>query len=242
MANATNRLARSHSEQAPAGFRDRRDAGRYLAAQLTAYADRPDVVVLGIPRGGVPVAFEVADALRAPLDIVVVRKLGLPFQPELAMGAIASGGVRILNRDVLSDLEISPAVIDEVAAREQVELERREHSYRSGRAAVELAGKTVIVVDDGLATGSTMLAAIGAVRQRGAAAVVCAVPVAAPSSLAKVSPQVDELVCVIASDDFFAVGQWYLDFPQTSDEEVRDLLAQAQGAQAPPQPRKPKAA
>ncbi len=181
-------------------------------------------------------ACEVAEALRAPLDVIVVRKLGLPIQPELAMGAIASGGVRILNPDVVYGLEISPSLIEEVAVREQVELERREHAYRAGRPAVEVAGKTVIVVDDGLATGSTMLAAIGAVRQRGAAQVVCAVPVAAPSSLLKVSAKVDAVVCVITSEAFFAVGQWYLDFQQTTDDEVRELLARGAGADVHPQP------
>jgi len=229
-------------EGEPSWYRDRRDAGRHLAAQLTQYANRADVVVVGIPRGGVPVAFEVAEALRAPLDVIVVRKLGLPVQPELAMGAIASGGVRILNPDVVYGLEISPSMIDEVAARELVELERREHAYRADRPAVEVAGKTVIVVDDGLATGSTMLAAIGAVRQRGAAAVVCAVPVAAPSSLSKVSANVDAMVCVITSEAFFAVGQWYEDFSQTTDEEVRELLARTPSAEVPPQPGKTRAA
>jgi predicted phosphoribosyltransferase len=188
------------------------------------------------------VAFEVAEALRAPLDVIVVRKLGLPVQPELAMGAIASGGVRILNPDVVYGLEIAPGLVEEVAAREQVELERREHAYRAGRPAVEVAGKTVIVVDDGLATGSTMLAAIGAVRQRGAAQVVCAVPVAAPSSLSKVSANVDAVVCVITSEAFFAVGQWYEDFSQTTDEDVRELLAKAPSAGVPRQPGKPQAA
>jgi putative phosphoribosyl transferase len=199
-------------------------------------------VVLGIPRGGVPVAFEVAEALRAPLDVIVVRKLGLPVQPELAMGAIASGGVRILNPDVVYGLEVTPSLIDEVAARELVELERREHAYRGGRAAVEVAGKTAIVVDDGLATGSTMLAAVGAVRQRGAAQVVCAVPVAAPTSLSKVSANVDAVVCVITAETFFAVGQWYQDFSQTTDEEVRELLVRARRAEAPQQPGTPRAA
>jgi putative phosphoribosyl transferase len=237
-----NRDRERFREGEPSWFRDRRDAGRHLAARLTQYAIRADVVVLGIPRGGVPVAFEVAEALRAPLDVIVVRKLGLPVQPELAMGAIASGGVRILNPDVVYGLEISPSMIDEVAARELVELERREHAYRAGRPAVEVAGKTVIVVDDGLATGSTMLAAIGAVRQRGAAQVVCAVPVAAPSSLSKVSAKVDAVVCVITSEAFFAVGQWYEDFSQTTDEEVSELLARAPSAEAPPQPGRPRAA
>lgn len=226
----------------PSWFRDRRDAGRYLAARLEEFAGRPDVVVLGIPRGGVPVAFEVAEALRAPLDVIVVRKLGLPVRPELAMGAIASGGVRILNPDVVYGLEVTPSLIHEVAARELVELERREHAYRAGRPVVEVAGKTAIVVDDGLATGSTMLAAIGAVRLRGAVQVVCAIPVASPSSLSKVSTKVDAAVCVITPGTFFAVGQWYEDFSQTTDEEVRELLARAPSAEAPAQTGKPRAA
>ncbi len=231
-----------HSEGELSSFRDRRDAGSSLAARLMEFASRPEVVVLGIPRGGVPVAFEVADALRAPLDVIVVRKLGLPDQPELAMGAIASGGVRILNPDVAGSPGITPRVIDEVAAGELVELERRERAYRGGRAAVEVAGKTVIVVDDGLATGSTMLAAIDAVRQRGAAQVVCAVPVAAPSSLLLVSAKVDAMVCLITSAAFFAVGQWYQDFSQTTDDEVAEFLSRALGAAVPPQPRRARAA
>jgi predicted phosphoribosyltransferase len=226
----------------PSWFRDRRDAGTYLAARLKEFAITPDVVVLGIPRGGVPVAFEVAEALRAPLDVIVVRKLGLPDRPELAMGAIASGGVRILNPDVAYGLEITPGLIHEVAARELVELERREHAYRDGRAAADVAGKTVIVVDDGLATGSTMLAAIGAVRQRGAAQVVCAVPVAASSSLLKVSPKVDAVVCLITVETFVAVGEWYQDFSQTTDKDVRGLLALAGRAEVAPQPGTPRAA
>lgn len=226
----------------PSWFRDRREAGRYLAARLREFAGRPDVVILGIARGGVPVAFEVADALQAPLDVIVVRKLGLPDQPELAMGAIASGGVRILNFDVLHGLEITPGLIDGVAARELVELERRERAYRDGSAATDVTGKTVIVVDDGLATGSTMLAAIGAVRQRGAAQIVCAIPVAATSSLSKVSALVQAVVCVIAAQTLFAVGEWYHDFSQTTDEEVRELLARARRAEVPRRPVTPKAA
>ena len=181
-------------------------------------------MVLGIPRGGVPVAYEIALSLQAPLDVIVVRKLGLPMQPELAMGAIASGGIRVLNSDVVADLRIPKAVIDAVERREQLELERRERMFRGDRKAIDPAGRTVIVVDDGLATGSTMMAAIAALRRRKPARLVVAIPVAATPTYEAVSRLADEIVCPIVSDFFYAVGQWYDDFTPTTDEDVRHLL------------------
>jgi putative phosphoribosyl transferase len=208
-------------------FANRADAGRRLAARLSAYAERPDVLLLALPRGGIPVAFEVARELRVPLEVFVVRKLGVPGQPELAMGAIATGGVRVLNDDVVGYLGISPQVIDSVARAEQQELERREREYRGTRPVPEIGGRIVILIDDGLATGSTMRAAVGAVRQQRPTRVVVAVPVAAPSTCEEFREEVDELVCLEAPAGFSAVGQWYLDFSQTTDEEVRDLLERA---------------
>ncbi len=208
-------------------FRDRADAGRRLAAALTDYAGRSDVIVLALPRGGVPVAYEVARALRAPLDVFVVRKLGVPDEPELAMGAIATGGVRVLNRDVVTMLGITPQVIDAVAAREGAELERRERAYRGARAAPSLAGRTVILVDDGLATGATMRAAAVALKNHHPARVVIAVPTAAPEVCDDFRDEVDEVVCAETPQRFGAVGMWYDDFRQTSDEDVRDLLSRA---------------
>jgi putative phosphoribosyl transferase len=208
-------------------FRDRSDAGRKLAAQLATYADRSDVVVLALPRGGVPVAFEIARALDAPLDIFLVRKLGLPGQEELAMGAIASGGVTVLNSEVVDTLRIPHRVIDEVAAQEQRELERRERLYRDDRPLLDVRGKTVLLVDDGLATGTSMRAAAAALREQMPDRVVVAVPIAAPETCAAFRDIVDEIVCTITPDPFCAVGLWYEDFSQTSDDEVRDLLARA---------------
>jgi putative phosphoribosyl transferase len=208
-------------------FRDRSHAGRYLATKLRRYAGRPDVVVLGLPRGGVPVADEVARALGAPLDVFLVRKLGVPGREELAMGAIASGGVRVVNEDVVRQLGIPEAVLDEAAAEERQELDRRAAAYRDGRPAPELRDKTVILVDDGLATGSTMRAAVAAVRQLGPARVVVAVPVGAAETCAEFRGEADEVVCAVTPEPFFAVGSWYEDFTQTSDEEVRELLARA---------------
>jgi predicted phosphoribosyltransferase len=205
-------------------FRNRVEAGRRLAELLKAYANRPEVLVLALPRGGVPVAYEVARALGAPLDLFLVRKLGVPGHHELAMGAIASGGVRVLNRDVVDMLRIPESAIAAVAAREQTELERRERAYRGDRPPPEVRGKTVILIDDGLATGSTMRAAVGALRQEGPARIVVAVPAAAPETCAEFEVEVDEIVCAIAPDPFFAVGLWYEDFSETSDDEVRDLL------------------
>jgi putative phosphoribosyl transferase len=214
-------MSLSHSARP---FRDRHDAGRRLADYLGAYAGRADVVVLAIPRGGVPVAYEVARALRVRLDVIVVRKLGLPSQPELAMGAIASGGVRVLNQDVVRALGIPESVIESVAAREEAELERRERIYRAGRAALDPAGQTVILVDDGLATGSSMQAAIAAARERGAAFVVVAVPVAPPSSCREIARVADDIVCPKQPEIFMALSEWYTDFTQTSDDEVGRLL------------------
>ncbi|HWQ11283.1 MAG TPA: phosphoribosyltransferase [Roseiflexaceae bacterium] len=208
-------------------FRDRREAGRQLAAMLTAYAHRPDVLVLALPRGGVPVAFEVARALDAPLDVFLVRKLGVPGHEELAMGAIASGGVRVLNEQLVHTLSIPDHVIEAVAAREQQELARRERLYRGERPPPDLRGRTVILVDDGLATGATMYAAVKALRQQLPARIVVAVPIAAPEACAELSEEVDDIVCAATPEPFYAVGLWYADFSQTTDEEVRDLLRRA---------------
>ncbi len=205
-------------------FRDRIEAGHQLARRLSKYADRSDVVVLALPRGGVPVGYEVAQALNAPLDVFVVRKLGVPGQEELAMGAIASGGVRVLNESVLSQLHIPEEAVDDVAARELLEMERREIAYREGRPAPEVRGGVVILVDDGIATGSTMKAAIKALRQLGAGRIVVAVPTAALSTVREMRREVDEVVAVMTPSDFRGVGQWYEDFSQTTDDEVRELL------------------
>jgi len=215
-------------------FRDRAEAGRHLLSKLGAYQGRPDVLVLGLPRGGIPVAYEVARGLGAPLDVFVVRKLGVPGQEELAMGAIATGGVRIVNRDVVDALHIPPDVVDRAAAEEARELERREQSYRGARPEPQVAGQTVILVDDGLATGSTMRAAVAALRQQGPARIVVAVPVAAPSTCQELRREVDEIVCFATPEPFMAVGRFYDDFAQTTDEEVTELLAAARaGADAP---------
>jgi predicted phosphoribosyltransferase len=208
-------------------YRDRIEAGQRLAAQLGDYADRRDVLVLALPRGGVPVAFEVARALRAPLDIFLVRKLGVPGHQELAMGAIATGGVLVLNEEIVSYLRIPGEVIDAVAADEQNELERRERLYRGDRPAPDARGKTVILVDDGLATGSTMRAAAAALRQQQPARIVVAVPVSAVQTCDEYRMGVDEIVCAVTPEPFHAVGLWYEDFSQTTDEEVRTLLARS---------------
>jgi len=208
-------------------FFNRTEAGQFLAENLSSYANRDDVIVLGLPRGGVPVAAEVAKRLNAPLDVFVVRKLGLPGHPELAMGAIASDGVRVFNGEVVNALRIPDEVIDAVSTEEFVELERREKAYRAGLPSLDVEGKTVIVVDDGIATGSTMLAAVSALRQLSAARIVVAAPVIAASACREIQRQADEVVAVRIPERFYAVGQWYEDFSQTSDEEVRDLLAQA---------------
>jgi len=210
-----------------ARFQDRAQAGKRLAARLAAYAHRSDVLVLGLPRGGVPVAFEVAQALTAKLDVMLVRKLGVPGHEELAMGAIASGGVRVINQQVKDELRISDHVVDTVAKKEQRELERREREYREGRAPPEIRGRVVILVDDGLATGSTMRAAVEALKQMGPKRLVVAVPVAAPETCAAFRDQVDEIVCALTPEPFHAVGLWYEDFSQTTDDEVRELLRRA---------------
>jgi len=214
-------------------YRDRRQAGRVLARHLLAYARRSDVVVLGLPRGGVPVAFEVAEALGAPLDVFVVRKLGIPGYPEIAMGAIASGGVRVLSRDLIARFAISRGALDTVIARESAELARRDTLYRGERPPHALSGKIAILVDDGLATGSTMRAAVEAVRKLGARRVVTAVPVSAPEACGRLGEEADECVCVGEPADFAAVGGFYQDFEPTSDDEVRTLLAAAP-VEAPP--------
>jgi predicted phosphoribosyltransferase len=206
-------------------YLDRREAGRVLARQLGNYAGQPDVIVLALPRGGVPVAYEAAKTLGAPLDVFLVRKLGVPGHEELAMGAIASGGVLVVNDEVASALGIPDSIINSVAAFEQRELERRERAYRAGRPAPDVRGRTVILVDDGLATGTTMRAAARALRRLGPERVVAAVPVAAPETCASLQDEADELVCAAMPSPFHAVGLWYEDFSQTTDDEVRDLLA-----------------
>jgi predicted phosphoribosyltransferase len=211
----------------PRFFHDRREAGRLLATKLAAYANRPDVIVLALPRGGVPVAYEVARALNAPLDIFLVRKLGVPGYEELAMGAIATGGVRVLNDQLVGGLRIPDYIVDEVAASEQQELARRERLYRGDRPAPEVRGRTVILVDDGLATGATMLAAVKALRQQQPARIVVAVPTASPETCEQLRAEVDDIICAITPEPFHAVGLWYEDFSQTTDEEVRDLLARS---------------
>jgi len=208
-------------------FHDRYDAGRRLAARLITYADRPDVLVLALPRGGVPVAYEVAQALQAPLDLFLVRKLGVPGHEELAMGAIATGGVLVHNEEVVRGLRILPHVIQAVAGREQQELERRERLYRGDRPPPEVRGRTVILVDDGLATGATMRAAAEALRQQQPARLIIAVPVAAPTTCEELREVEDEIICAVTPEPFYAVGLWYEDFSPTSDEEVRDLLDRA---------------
>jgi len=205
-------------------FRDRRDAGRALAASLTPYADRPDVIVLALPRGGVPVGHEVASALRAPLDVFLVRKLGVPGNEELAMGAIASGGVRVINRDVVEGSAISPATIDAVAAAEARELERREREYRDDRPAPTITDQVVILVDDGLATGATMRAGLIALRLKQPLRLVAAVPVAPMVTCQELRTIADEVICIATPEPFYGVGLWYDDFTPTSDAEVRELL------------------
>jgi len=208
-------------------YTDRRDAGRELVACLGHLADRRDVVVLGLPRGGVPVAAEVARALHAPLDVLVVRKVGVPGHRELAMGAVASGAVQILNHDLIAQLGISPASVATVVREEQQELARRERLYRNGRDPVPLEGRVVVLVDDGLATGSTMRAAVAAVRAKGPRRVIVAVPVGSESACEDLRHVADEVVCARVPEAFRAVGEWYVDFSETSDEDVRALLGLA---------------
>jgi predicted phosphoribosyltransferase len=206
-------------------FANRREAGAVLAAELESYKDRGDVVVLALPRGGVPVAYEVAKALRAPLDVFVVRKLGVPGHRELAMGAIGPGGVRVLNPSIVAWYGVSQAAIERTALDELAELRRRERAYRGAREPLEVEGRVVILVDDGLATGSTMKAAVQAIRERSPARVVVAVPTGARETCASMRRLADEVVCARSPEEFSAVGEWYADFSQTSDSEVRELLA-----------------
>ncbi|TAL94168.1 MAG: phosphoribosyltransferase [Paraburkholderia sp.] len=208
-------------------FADRAEAGRVLARQLGAYAGRGDVVVLGLPRGGVPVAFEVATALGVPLDVLVVRKLGLPMQPELAMGAIASGGALYVDRQLRDETGVTEAEFARVHMQERVELARREALYRDTRPALPVAGRTVIVVDDGMATGATLKVAVAALRANAPAAIVAALPVAPADAAHRLADSVDALVCAMKPHVFFSVGQFYADFSETDDDEVRDLLARS---------------
>jgi predicted phosphoribosyltransferase len=213
-------------------FENRGQAGRILAVQLAEYRGRPDVLVLGLPRGGVPVAFEVAQALGAPLDVYLVRKLGVPGHAELAMGAIASGGVRVVNQAMLRSLRISPQQLDAVIRAEEAELRRQERVYRGDRPPPDVSGRTAILVDDGLATGATMQAAVAALRSAGPKEVVVAVPVAPPETCAELKAEADRVVCALTPEPFYAVGAWYRDFSQTSDDEVRELLRRNQAVRA----------
>ena len=207
-------------------FEDRRDAGRQVASRLTHLRGQ-DVLVLGLPRGGLPVAYEVARALNAPLDVLNVRKLGVPWQEELAMGAIATGGVRVLNDDVIRSAGITKTTLEEATELEQIELDRRERLYRGGRAAPRVRGRTVVLVDDGIATGATVRAAIAVIRAQGPRRLVLAVPVAQDLVAAELSRAVDELVCVLRPDDLYAIGVWYSQFPQLNDDEVQTILTEA---------------
>jgi putative phosphoribosyl transferase len=213
-------------------YRDRRHGGRVLASRLERYVGTEGLAVLALPRGGVPVAFEIAVRLGAPLDVFVVRKLGVPWDEELAMGAVASGGVRVLNADVIDAFAIPEGTIDEVAAREQREVARRERAYRGDRAPVDVAGQTVILVDDGLATGSTMTAAVMGIRELAPERIVVAVPIASPSTCEALSAQVDEMICAATPEPLRSVGVWYADFEQTSDAAVRGLLEAARSIAA----------
>lgn len=216
-------------------FENRMDAGQKLAQKLLNYANRSDVIILALPRGGVPVAFEVAKVLHAPLDIFLVRKLGVPGHEELAMGAIASGGVLALNHSVVEVLDISDELIDRAAAKEHQELERRERAYRGDRPKPEVRHRTVILVDDGLATGASMRAAVMALRTQEPARIVVAVPTAAPETCQAFEDEVDEIICAVTPEPFWGVGAWYRDFSQTTDAEVRHLLKQATYLQLEPE-------
>jgi putative phosphoribosyl transferase len=218
----------------PPHFRDRHHAGRRLAEALRPYAGRPNLLVLALPRGGVPVAYEVARALNAPLDLMLVRKLGVPGHEELAMGAIASGGVRILSEDVIRALGVPDRVIAAVASNEESELARRERAYRDDRPLPQVRGKTVILVDDGLATGSTMRAAAAAIQSQRPEWLVIAVPVAPLETCDSLRPVADDVVCATMPEPFFAVGNWYEDFTQTTDAEVRELLHRAEAPEEVP--------
>lgn len=207
-----------------ARFHNRNDAGRVLAGKLMEYANRPDVLVVALPRGGVPVGYEVSRALNVPLDVMIVRKLGVPGNEELAMGAIASGGVRVLNRSVIESLHIPPDSIELVEKRETLELMRREAAYRGNREPLPVAGRTVILVDDGIATGSTIRVAVSALREQQAARIIVAVPAAPPTARWEMERIVDDFVAVIMPGDFYAVGQWYEDFHQLDDDTIHELL------------------
>jgi predicted phosphoribosyltransferase len=208
-------------------FHDRRDAGRQLSEQLLDYADNPNVIVLGLPRGGVPVAYEISARIGAPLDVLVVRKLGVPGHEELAVGAIASGGIRYVDRRVAQALRIPDEVIDTVEESERIELERRERTFRAGRPPLDVSGRTTIVVDDGLATGASMAVAVEALRMRNPANIVVAVPIASTEACDSLRERADEVVCLVTPSRMYAIGQWYEDFTQTTDEEVRALLDQS---------------
>ena len=208
-------------------FRDRRDAGRKLAHELSAYANRSDVIVLALPRGGVPVAYEVAQALHVPMDVFIVRKMGLPGHEELAFGAIASGGVLVLNEDVVQGFNVPSEVIDAVAQRELRELQRRERAYRGDRPAPHIQANTVILIDDGLATGASMRAAVRGLRAQNPARIIVAVPTAAMQTCEALEPEVDDILCATTPEPFYGVGRWYDDFSQTTDEEVHALLEDA---------------
>lgn len=212
-------------------FKNRREAGQKLASELSVYANRADVLVLGLPRGGVPVAFEVAKALNAPLDLFLVRKLGVPDRPELAMGAIASGGIQVLNQPVVRSLQISDEIINCVARSEQLELERREQVYRGNCPAPKLQDQIILLIDDGLATGATMRAAVMALRDRQPARIVVAVPIAPSETCYELRSEVDEVICPIIPERFSAVGRGYEDFSQTTDEEVQELLQKSENSQ-----------
>jgi predicted phosphoribosyltransferase len=208
-------------------FKNRSEAGRLLAEALDQYRDRPDALVLALPRGGVPVGYEIAKNLHLPLDVFIVRKLGVPGEEELAMGAIASGGVRSLNKSVIEQLDIPDSIIDEVSNREALELERREVLYRGDKPPVDVSNRVVILVDDGLATGSTMKAAVAALRRQNPSRIVVAVPTAPPEACDELRPNADELLCAVTPEPFFSVGLWYEHFDQTSDAEVKELLRRA---------------
>ncbi|HEY3257780.1 MAG TPA: phosphoribosyltransferase [Gemmatimonadaceae bacterium] len=209
-------------------FRDRFEAGRTLAGRLGKYAGRDDVIVFGLPRGGVPVAFEVAHGIGAPLDVFIVRKIGVPWHEELAMGAIASGGVRLIDENLVRQLGLTADDVEQVVEQEQRELERRERQYRGDRPFPDVTGRTGILVDDGLATGASMRVAVAALRQEHPARIVVAVPIAPPDTCATLREEADDVVCALTPEPFYAVGLWYKDFTQTTDEEVHDLLTESQ--------------
>lgn len=208
-------------------FANRTEAGKLLADALSGYTGRSDILILALPRGGVPVAYEVAKALFAPMDLWLVRKLGVPGQEELALGALAGKNIRVLNYDIIDLLNIDETVIDTIVAREQAELERRNRLYRQGKPPPAIEGKTIIIIDDGLATGATMRVAISSLRQAGAARIIAAVPVGAASTCDKIEEEADQLICLHTPEPFYGVGQWYNDFSQTSDDEVLALLNNA---------------